>query len=87
MKNLALFPTYRALENYRLKSDRKEFPREEFDILFVEDDAAYKLEGRRYKDVWIHWWCFEEPGYDKCVHLIRSMQAFSDEPGESRLFA
>lgn len=86
MKHLVLFPT-RNVHLLTTEFDHDErFPRDEYDVFYVDEDAARRLEGRRFKDVYVHWFCYDEIGFDKCVAMILQAQAFMDEPGQSFLF-
>lgn len=87
MKNLVLFPNREmyVFGDYKEAFDER-FPMQDFDRFFVEDGGR-KLEGYRFADVYVHWYCFEEPGYDVFVAMILQARAFAQEPGQTFLFS
>lgn len=54
---------------------------------FYVSEGARKIEGARFRDIWISWWCFEVPGYSDCVHRIQhNLSICADGPGTATLF-
>lgn len=56
-------------------------PRFEGHEFFFASHGEVKLQGRRYKNVWIHWNCFDEPeekGYWRATGSI--VQSISMQP-------
>lgn len=86
MKHLVLFPSRELLMNDEThQALRERFPRDEHEWFFVED-SPQKLEGVRFNDAYVHWYCFEEINYNVYVALILQARAFSSERGETYLF-
>lgn len=75
---LALIPD--RSHDYRVR-----FHPEEFDVVYI-DEGVYPIIGRRYDEIWVHWLCYEEPGYRDFVHALFNMIALSSKPVVSRLF-
>jgi hypothetical protein len=87
MKNLVLFPNRTFLMNSdNLEAFRERFPLETHVFFYVED-PAYQLEGVRFQDVYVHWYCYDEPGYNVYVAMILQARAFSENPGQTVLFS
>ena len=84
MKHLVLFPDWRVLDEARAVFEER-FPKENHMYFFVTESSR-KLEGVRFKDVYVHWFCYDEPNYDVYVSMILQARAFAAERGETYLF-
>jgi len=54
--------------------------------VFYAIEGGRLLQGQRFTNIWIHWFCSDADGYSECVDRIVAMIQFAPSPVNARLF-